>query len=118
MPTAQLVSPVIPASERWPNVDRRLNKRQGPEQITLTFLGADHPVLNWSQGGALVADCHPNLEVGAPVSGVLSIRGHSGLFRFSARLLRRNERTREIALRFDKLSPTVSDALARSAEET
>ncbi len=118
MPMAQLVSPAIPASERWPNVDRRLNRRHGPEQITLTFLGADHPVLNWSQGGALVADCHPHLEIGAPVSGVLSIRGHSGLFRFSARLLRRNERTREIALRFDKLSPTVSDVLAHTVAET
>jgi hypothetical protein len=110
--------PAMPAPGQWPNADRRLNKRHGPEQITLTFLGADHPVLNWSQGGALVADCHPQLAIGSTVSGVLSIRGHNGLFRFSAKLLRRNERTREIALRFDKLSPTVSDVLSRTTEET
>jgi len=118
MPTALLSSPTVPASARWPNVDRRLHQRHGPDQITLTFLGADHPVLNWSQGGALIADCHPQLAIGTMVSGVLSIRGHSGLFRFSARLLRRNERTREIALRFDKLSPAVSDVLSRAAEQT
>lgn len=106
----------LATSRQGPNPDRRLNPRHGPDKITLTFLGADHPVLDWSQGGALVTDCHPELAIGSPVSGVLSIRGHNGLYRFSAKLLRRNERTHEIALRFDKLSPTVSERLARIAE--
>ena len=114
MPAGLLPLRTDPTAGRWPNADRRLNKRHGPDQITLTFLGADHPVLNWSQGGALVADLHPQLPIGTTVSGFLSIRGHNGLFRFSAKLLRRNERAREIALRFDKMSPGVAEVLAQA----
>lgn len=99
-----------------PNAERRLHKRNGPDEISLTFLGVDHPVLNWSQGGVLLTDRHPDLAIGTTVSGVLSVRGHSGRFRFSAKLLRRDTRAREIAFRFVNPSPALVDALSRVAD--
>ncbi|SRR5579875_3496129 len=116
MQTGLQPSPSVAAPKPWPSVDRRLHRRHGPDRIILTFLGADHPVINWSQGGALVVDSHPELPIGATISGVLSLRGQSGLYRFSAKLLRRNERTHEIALRFDRLAPAVSEMLTRAVE--
>jgi hypothetical protein len=83
------------------------------DEVTLTFLGAQHPAINWSQGGVLIADSHPDLPVGAKVSGVLSIRGHGGFFRFTAELLRRDVEAGQVAFRLEKLSPTLLDALSR-----
>jgi hypothetical protein len=96
--------------------ERRLQKRHGSEDVVLTFLGVDHPVLNWSPEGFLVADRHPDLAIGSIVSGVLSVRGYNGRFRFSARLLRRDARTKEIAFTFANSSRALRDALARIAE--
>lgn len=99
-----------------PKGERRLHKRYAPDEISLTFLGVDHPVLNWSPEGVLVADRHPELAIGTSVSGVLSVRGYSGRFRFSAELLRRDARTKETAFRFVNPSRAVLDALSRISE--
>ena len=100
-----------------PKPDRRIHRRRGPDEISLTFLGVDHPVLNWSQGGVLITDRHPDLAVGVTVSGVLSIRGQGGWFRFSAKLLRRDMQAREIAFFFVEPSPALCVALSRLSEQ-
>jgi hypothetical protein len=84
----------------WP-IERRVHERVLSDEVTLTFLGADHPAINWSQGGILIADLHPELPIGTKVSGLLRIRGHGGFFRFSAELLRRDAQAGQVALRFE-----------------
>lgn len=101
-----------------PKSNRRLHKRFATDEISLTFLGVDHVVLNWSVDGVLVADRHPDLAIGTTVSGVLSVRGLGGRFRFSAKLLRRDLRTKEIAFHFVEPSRALVDALSRLTDRT
>jgi len=103
---------------RSATTDRRFHKRYGTEEISLTFRGVEHPVLNWSQGGVLLTDRHPDLPVGSTISGILSIRGQGGRFRFDARLLRRDTRAKELALCFIDPSPALATALSRLSERS
>lgn len=96
--------------------ERRRGKRHLSQQITLTFLGTDHVALNWSLGGVLVDDRHSTLALGADISGIMTIRGVEGRFRFAAELARRDARTKEVAFRFVNPSRALSDALARLTE--
>jgi hypothetical protein len=96
--------------------ERRNHRRFVSRQVTLTFLGADHLALNWSGDGVLVDDVHPNLAIGTTVSGIVSMRGSDGRFRFSAELIRRDPRTKELAFRFLNPSRALQDALARIIE--
>jgi len=98
------------------HAERRGRKRFGAHQIKLTFLGADHIALNWSVDGVLLDDAHPNLAVGTTVSGILVVRGSEGRFRFSAELLRRDARTKEVAFRFLNPSRALQDLLTRVTE--
>jgi len=116
--SSSIPSLIVAPPGRSANTDRRLHRRHGPEEISLTFLGVEHPVLNWSQGGVLLVDRHSDLPVGATVSGVLSIRGQGGRFRFTARLLRRDARAKELALCFVDLSPALTAALSHLSERT
>lgn len=100
------------------NTDRRLHKRYSTEEISLTFRGVEHPVLNWSQGGVLLTDRHPDLPIGSTISGILSIRGQNGRFRFDARLLRRDTRAKELAFCFVDPSPALTNALSRLSERS
>jgi PilZ domain len=99
----------------WP-IERRLHKRGVSDNVILTFLGANHTALDWSQGGILIADIHPELPIGTRVSGLLRIRGSSGFFRFSAELLRRDAQAGQVAFRFDNISPALLEVLSRLAE--
>ena len=94
--------------------DRRLHRRSRSDLLKLTFLGAEHPALNWSEGGALIPDRHPKLEVGATVTGVATFGPASLRFRFSAEVVRREPQ--HIALRFINLSPALQRALATASE--
>lgn len=96
--------------------ERRGNKRFVSQQIKLTFLGVDHVALNWSLGGILVDDRHPRLALGTSVSGIMIVRGCEGRFRFSAELVRRDERTKELAFRFINPSRALLEILARITE--
>ena len=96
--------------------EKRSGKRLHSEQVTLTFLGVDHLALNWSLGGVLVDDCHPRLALGTSVSGIMTVRGSDGRYRFSAELVRRDERTKELAFRFVYPSPSLIDVLKRVTE--
>lgn len=100
---------------RWP-IERRAQPRVVSDEVTLTFFGAHHPAVNWSKIGFLVADSHPNLPIGAKVSGLVSIRGHGGFFRFTAQLLRRDLPAGQAAFCFEKLSSPLQDALSSVAE--
>jgi len=100
---------------RWP-IERRTQPRVVSDEITLTFLGAHHPAINWSKIGFLVADSQPNLPIGAKVTGLVSIRGHGGLFRFTAQLIRRDVPAGQAAFCFEKLSSPLQDALSSAAE--
>ena len=71
---------------------------------------------NWSVGGVLIDDVHPTLALGTTVSGILSVRGSEGRFRFSAELVRRDARTKEIAFRFLNPSRALQDVLTRITE--
>jgi hypothetical protein len=93
--------------------EKRSNKRFLSQQIKLTFLGVDHVAINWSLGGVLVDDRHPRLALGTAVSGVMTVRGCEGRFRFSAELVRRDERTKELAFSFVNPSRALLDVLAR-----
>jgi hypothetical protein len=98
--------------------ERRLNKRYTSDQLSLMFMGADHAALNWSLGGVLVADRHPHLAVGSTISGILSVRGYGGRFQFSAELVRRDVRTKELAFRFISPSRALLDTLSRITATT
>ena len=99
-----------------PPGEKRSNKRFVSQQIKLTFLGVDHVAVNWSLGGVLVDDRHPHLALGTSVSGVMTVRGCEGRFRFSAELVRRDERTKELAFRFVSPSRALLDVLTRITE--
>src|SRR5215472_5660342 len=73
-----------------PSIERRAYRRSRAEQLRLTFLGADHLPLNWSESGALIEDRHPDLEVGTVIKGVLIFGPNSVRYRFSAELVRRD----------------------------
>jgi hypothetical protein len=96
--------------------ERRGSRRFSSRQIKLTFLGIDHVALNWSASGVLIDDCHPTLALGTTVSGIVAVRGSEGRFRFSAELVRRDPRTKEIAFRFLNPSKALQDVLARITE--
>lgn len=96
--------------------ERRGSKRYVSQQIKLTFLGVDHVAVNWSLGGVLVDDRHPHLALATSVSGIMTVRGCEGRFRFSAELVRRDERTKELAFRFVNPSRALLDVLTRITE--
>lgn len=96
--------------------ERRRNRRYLSQQVTLTFLGTDHVAMNWSLGGVLVADRHPTLALGTSVSGILTVKGIEGRFRFAAELVRRDARAKELAFRFVNPSHALIDALTRVTE--
>jgi len=78
----------------------------------VTFLGADHVPLNWSEGGVLIEDRHPEVEVGTIINGILVIGANSLRFRFSAEVIRRDKATRQIAIEFVDPSSSLRHALA------
>jgi hypothetical protein len=96
--------------------DRRHNKRFQSQQIKITFLGFEYVAINWSLGGVLVEDRHPNLAVGTDISGVMIVRGIEGRYRFAATLVRRDARTKELAFQFISPSPSLLDVLNRINE--
>ena len=95
-----------------PGLERRAHKRSRAEQLRLTFLGADHLPINWSESGALIEDRHPDLEVGTVVDGVLIFGPHSLRYRFSAEVVRRD--AKHIAIQFVNLSSSLRDALTNA----
>jgi hypothetical protein len=106
-------------NETYPNVpgtapEKRQHQRSRSDFLRLTFLGVEHVALNWSEGGALIPDRHPNLEVGAAIVGIAVIGPASHRFRFSAEVVRRE--AQQIALRFVNLSPALQRALSANAE--
>jgi hypothetical protein len=94
--------------------DRRQHRRSRSDFLRLTFLGVEHVAVNWSEGGALVLDRHPDLEVGASVVGIATIGPASHRFRFSAEVMRRE--AQHIAIRFVSVSPALQRALSLSSE--
>ena len=94
--------------------EKRQHRRARSDFLRLTFLGVEHEAVNWSEGGALILDRHPNLEVGAVILGVAVIGPASHRFRFSAEVVRRE--AQQIALRFVNLSPALQRALSATAE--
>jgi hypothetical protein len=110
------VSPLKTAVPEPSQGERRSNKRFISQQITLTFLGVEHIALNWSLGGVLVEDRHPHLAIGTDISGIMTVRGIEGRFRFSAEFVRRDVRTKEIAFRFVNPSRALVDVLTRVTE--
>lgn len=112
-PAALLHSPV-PGPTRLK--ERRLHKRRDSLRMKLTFLGADHDATNWSLGGFLVKDSHPETPIGATGAGFLNIPGIPGRFAIRIELVRRDKRAREIAFRFVDPSQALVDALTRLAE--
>jgi hypothetical protein len=112
--TVELLHTAVPGPTRLK--ERRRHKRHDTQQMRLTFLGADHDAVNWSLGGFLVKDTHPEAPVGTAAAGFLSIVGIPGRFAVRIELVRRDKRTREIAFRFVEPSQALVDALARLAE--
>ena len=110
------VSPLNAAVPEPSRGERRNNKRFISQQIKLTFLGVEHIALNWSLGGVLVEDRHPHLALGTTVSGMVTVRGMEGRFRFSAEFVRRDARTKELAFRFLNPSHALLDVLSRITE--
>ena len=96
--------------------ERRGHKRRGSLRMRLTFLGAEHDATNWSLGGFLVKDTHPDTPIGTTAAGFLSVLGIPGRFGIRIELVRRDKRTREIAFRFVEPSQALVDTLARLAE--
>jgi len=112
--TVELLHTPIPAPTRLK--DRRGHKRRTALQMKLTFLGADHDAVNWSVGGFLVKDTHPETPIGTAAAGFLSIVGTPGRFAVRIELVRRDKRAREIGFRFVEPSQALVAALARLTE--
>ena len=93
--------------------ERRARPRHTSHQVKLTFLGADHIALNWSQDGVLVSDRHPRVPVGARIEGVLTVGSFDGRYKFAAELVRRDARSHEAAWRFIKPSHALIEVLTR-----
>lgn len=93
--------------------DRRQYRRSHSDFLRLTFLGVEHVAADWSEGGALVSDRHPNLEVGTTVAGIATIGPASHRFRFSAEVVRRE--AQHIAIRFVNISPALQRALTTAS---
>lgn len=93
--------------------ERRGRKRRATSQLKLTFMGVEHPALNWSETGVLLADRHADTPVGTRLEGVATVAGYEGRFRFAAEIVRRDKRTQEIALRFIEPSRALLDAIRR-----
>ena len=96
--------------------ERRNHRRYPSQRIRLTFLGVDQIAENWSSGGVLLEDRHPHLAVGTPISGLITVEGAAGRFRFSAEIVRREVETRKLALRFVNPSRSLLDILNRTEE--
>jgi hypothetical protein len=96
--------------------EKRRHKRRDALRMKLTFLGADHDTVNWSLGGFLVKDTHPETPIGTATAGFVSIVGFPGRFAVRIELVRRDKRTREIAFRFVDPSQALTDTLTRLAE--
>lgn len=96
--------------------ERRRHKRYETIKMRLTFLGVDHDAVNWSLGGVLVKDTHPEAPLGTMATGFLSIVGLPGRFAIHIELVRRDKRMREIAFRFVDPSQGLVDTLTRLAE--
>ena len=96
--------------------ERRSSKRFLSQQIKLTFLGFEHVAVNWSLGGVLVEDRHPRLAIGTDISGVVTVRGVEGRFRFAATLVRRDAKSKELAFQFVNPSPALLGVLSRINE--
>jgi len=96
--------------------ERRGHKRRDSLRMKLTFLGAEHDATNWSLGGFLVKDTHPDTPIGTAADGFLSIVGLPGRFAIRIELVRRDKRAREIGFRFIDPSQALTDALKRLAE--
>jgi hypothetical protein len=97
------------------SIERRAHQRSRAEQLRLTFLGADHAPLNWSEGGALIEDRHPELEVGAVIKGVLIFGPNSLRYRFAAEVVRRDAAAKKIAIHFIDPSPSLRHALSAAS---
>ena len=96
--------------------DRRRHKRRGSLKMKVTFLGTDHDAFNWSIGGFLVKDTHPEIPVGTATEGFLSVVGSPGRFAVQIELVRRDKREREIAWRFLQPSQALVSTLTRLSE--
>jgi len=96
--------------------ERREHPRRASRHLKLTFMGAEHVALNWSESGVLLEDRHPETPVGSKVEGVITVAGSEGRFRFTAEIVRRDKRTQEIALRFVNPSRALLDTIRRISE--
>jgi hypothetical protein len=73
-----------PVSRPYRVKERRLQKRNISSRFKLTCLGVEHPPVNWSLGGILVAGRHPRTDVGTIIEAFLDILAHPR--RFAIRL--------------------------------
>ena len=112
--TDELLHTLVPGPGRLK--DRRRHKRRSSLQMKLTFLGADHVAINWSVGGFVAKDSHPETPVGTATAGFISIVGAPGRFAVRIELVRRDKRAREIAWRFVEPSQALTATLARLSE--
>jgi hypothetical protein len=112
--TLELLQGGAPGPQRLKN--RRRHKRRRSLAMRLTFLGADHDAFNWSVGGFLVKDTHPQTPVGTTTEGFLTFVGSPGRFAVQIELVRRDKLARETAWRFIDPSQGLVNTLARLAE--
>jgi hypothetical protein len=115
--TLALLHTTVPGPTRLK--ERRHHKRRDSSRLKLmklTFLGAEHDATNWSLGGFLVKDTHPDTPIGTTAEGFLSIVGMPGRFAIHVELVRRDKRGREIAFRFVGPSQSLVDTLTRLIE--
>ena len=116
-PSIELLHAPVPAPTRLKERhERRQHKRHDSSMMKVTFLGGDHDAINWSVGGVLVKDTHPEAPIGTMAAGFLSIVGIQGRFAIRIELVRRDKRAREIAFRFVEPSQALTDALTRLSE--
>jgi hypothetical protein len=112
--TVELLHTAVPGPRRLK--DRRRHKRRRALSMKLTFLGADHEAFNWSVGGFLVKDTHPETPVGTTTEGFLTVVGSPGRFAVMIELVRRDKRQGEIAWRFIDPSQGLLNTLTRLGE--
>jgi hypothetical protein len=112
--TIERLHTAVPEPTRLKN--RRRHKRRRSLAMRLTFLGADHDAFNWSVGGFLVKDTHPETPIGTATEGFLTLVGSPGRFAVRIELVRRDKREKETAWRFIEPSQGLVNTLTRLAE--
>jgi len=93
--------------------EMRRDQRYDAPPVVVSFAGSDHPTVNWSLGGFLLADGPESLP-GAVLPGRLRLAEADQAYPISAEFVRQGETANSMAFRFVEPSGELVTALDRA----